>query len=157
MKGILTLGCFLLLLFLNVTQKEPAWKTFSNKTYGIEFKYPANWWIEERTEGDDWIVKTASKGELYAFSVRVSVKKPASFVFVSTVTEKLQLAGETQTAYLFPEDLCPQQLGECPGFYIPVQVKDKWYLLEGRRGIDARTIARDSVYRVILSTVRFIE
>ena len=132
-----------------------SWKTFRNESYGIEFKYPAIWWLEESKNNGELVIKTASKAELYAFVVRVSAQKPASFIFESGLTQQVQIDGANHTAYLFTKDDCPREAGECPAFYIPVQVKDKWYLLEGRRGIEGKRIAPDSVYPALLQTVRF--
>ena len=165
MKIILTAACFLFLgfdgfsvrpHFVNHQQADVVrWKTFSNESYGIEFKYPAIWWLEESKNDGEFIIKTASKGELYAFVVRVGTQKPAAFIFESELTQQVRINGANHTAYLFTSDRCPRGAGECPGFYIPVQVKGKWYLLEGRRGIEGNRIAPESIYPALLQTVRF--
>lgn len=168
MKLILTAACSLFTLSLGVAgysvppdfANHPqvdvvSWKTFSNEKYGIEFKYPAIWWLEESKNNGEFVIRTASKAEMYAFIVRVGMRKPASFIFESGLTQQVQIDGANYTAYLFTKDRCPEGAGECPAFYIPVQVKDKWYLLEGRRGIEGNKIAPESIYPALLQTVRF--
>lgn len=157
MKLILTAACFLFTLFAFNHQQADAvsWKTFRNESYGIEFKYPAIWWLEESKNNGEVVIKTAAKAELYAFVVRVGTQKPPSFIFESGLTQQVQIDGASHTAYLFTKERCPQEAGECPAFYIPVQVKDRWYLLEGRRGIEGNRIAEDSIYPALLQTIRF--
>jgi len=133
------------------------WKTYNNKKYGFEFKYPGDWKViseEFKPEATSiWPVILESTGGRYSFGVRIT-SVPEQFIFDPELRREIELSDQANPAYIFPEgyECYGDEPQDCSIFYVPIKKNDRWYILQGEGGVSDDLL---SVYTDILSTFRF--
>jgi hypothetical protein len=137
---------------------DTAWVKYKNDSFGFEFKHPAIWGLWEKKVSDGLDVIAASKGERYAFMVQLRFGELEPFIFSALLKQKVLVNNNEHDAYLFPSDnRCLDEARGCSMFYIPINHKNKWYVLAGQRAIRENRIDKASIYPEIISTFKFTE
>lgn len=135
-------------------------KTYTNTTFGYSFSYPTNWVLEPETsvvDAQNDMPSVVSVHDTKPFSPqRFSVtinRKERTLKNEAPKTEPVTIAGQTVTAYLFPDgkDCKPTKTDpDCSFFLIPIQRDGVWYEINVAN--EATTL---DAYRTILASFKF--
>lgn len=142
------------------TPKPSTTKLYSNAAFGYSFSYPTNWVLEPETsvvDAQNDMPSVVSVHDTKPFSPqRFSVtinRKERTLKNEAPKTEPVTIAGQTVTAYLFPDgkDCKPTKTDpDCSFFLIPIQRDGVWYEIN----VANEAVTLDA-YRTILASFKF--
>jgi len=135
-------------------------KIYTNIAFGYSFSYPNNWVLEPETsvvdaQNDMPSMISVHDAKLFSpqrFSVTIN-RKERTLKNEAPKTESITVAGQTVTAYLFPngKDCKPTKTDpDCSFFLIPIQRNGVWYEISV-----ANEAATLDAYRTILASFKF--
>ena len=142
------------------TPKPSTTKLYNNTAFGYSFSYPTNWVLEPETsvvDAQNDMPSIVSVHDTKPFSPqRFSVtinRKERTLKNEAPKTESITIAGQTATAYLFPDgkDCKPTKTDpDCSFFIIPIQRGGVWYEIS----VANEAVTLDA-YRAILASFKF--
>ena len=142
------------------TPKPSTTKLYNNTAFGYSFAYPSSWVLEPETsvvDAQNDMPSVVSVHDTKPFSPqRFSVtinRKERTLKNEASKTEPVTIAGQTVTAYLFPDgkDCKPTKTDpDCSFFLIPIQRDGVWYEIS----VANEAVTLDA-YRTILASFKF--
>ena len=140
---------------VNILIKD--WKTYDNPTYGYQFKYPADWTLQDNgvdfTYNNRIFSSISVFGSKHNFSVQVVGNKPG-VVLSGEIRGSVMVSDIPATAFIFPEgyECYDFKIEDCSFFEIPIWKDSLWYRIGGGMGANEKP---DDIYLQILSTFKF--
>lgn len=137
-------------------ETAPGIKTYTHTKYHYSFSYPSSWVMEKEGFVADIIPSILSVHEDKAeepmrFSVTINSSE-RNIKNSAARTEQVMVAGQSRTAYIFPDGYECQGDPDCSFILVPILRNGLWYEITAAN--NAKTL---TAYREILTSFRFTE